>query len=58
MASRTASLAALAIALAFVAPAAGDNSGKIGDDDYRAQVGALRRRAAETLRALEDARGG
>ena len=25
-------------------------TGKISDDDYRAQVGALRRRAAETLR--------
>jgi hypothetical protein len=28
-------------------------TGKISDDDYRAQVGALRRRAAEALRALE-----
>jgi flagellar biosynthesis/type III secretory pathway M-ring protein FliF/YscJ len=31
-------------------------TGKISDDDYRAQVGALRRRAAGVLRALE--RGG
>src|SRR5919204_1060397 len=28
-------------------------TGKISDDDYRALVGPLRRRAAETLRALE-----
>lgn len=28
-------------------------TGKVSDDDYRAQVGALRRRAAEALRALE-----
>jgi hypothetical protein len=28
-------------------------TGKISDDDYRAQVGPLRRRAAEALRALE-----
>jgi hypothetical protein len=28
-------------------------TGKISDEDYRAQVGPLRRRAAETLRALE-----
>jgi len=28
-------------------------TGKISDDDYRAQVGPLRRRAAEVLRALE-----
>jgi hypothetical protein len=28
-------------------------TGKISDDDYRAQVGPLRRRAAESLRALE-----
>ena len=28
-------------------------TGKVSDDDYRAQVGPLRRRAAETLRALE-----
>ena len=26
-------------------------TGKISDDDYRAQIGVLRRRAAETLRA-------
>ena len=28
-------------------------TGKISDDDYRAQVGPLRRRAAETLRAAD-----
>ena len=28
-------------------------TGKISDEDYRAQVGPLRRRAAEALRALE-----
>ncbi|HYY02655.1 MAG TPA: hypothetical protein VE736_02115 [Gaiellaceae bacterium] len=28
-------------------------TGKISDDDYRAQVGPLRRRAAKALRALE-----
>jgi hypothetical protein len=28
-------------------------TGKISDDDYRAQLGPLRRRAAEALRALE-----
>jgi|SRR5579884_2574766 len=28
-------------------------TGKISDDDYRTQVGPLRRRAAEALRALE-----
>jgi hypothetical protein len=28
-------------------------TGKVSDEDYRAQVGALRRRAAEALRALE-----
>lgn len=28
-------------------------TGKVSDDDYRAQVGPLRRRAAETLRALD-----
>ncbi len=28
-------------------------TGKVGDEDYRAQVGPLRRRAAEALRALE-----
>jgi hypothetical protein len=33
-------------------------TGKVGDDDYRAQVGPLRRRAAETLRALEETRSG
>jgi hypothetical protein len=34
-------------------------TGKISDDDYRAQVGPLRRRAAEALRALEQrAEGG
>jgi hypothetical protein len=29
-------------------------TGKVSDEDYRAQVGPLRRRAAELLRALED----
>lgn len=28
-------------------------TGKVTDEDYRAQVGPLRRRAAETLKALE-----
>jgi len=28
-------------------------TGKVADDDYRAQVGPLRRRAAEALRALD-----
>jgi hypothetical protein len=28
-------------------------TGKVSDDDYRAQVGPLRRRAAEVLRALD-----
>jgi hypothetical protein len=28
-------------------------TGKVSDEDYRAQVGRLRRRAAEALRALE-----
>ena len=28
-------------------------TGKVSDDDYRAQVGPLRRRAADALRALE-----
>ncbi|HEY5059404.1 MAG TPA: hypothetical protein VII51_10355 [Gaiellaceae bacterium] len=28
-------------------------TGKVSDDDYREQLGPLRRRAAETLRALE-----
>jgi hypothetical protein len=28
-------------------------TGKVSDEDYRAQVGPLRRRAAETLKALE-----
>ncbi len=28
-------------------------TGKISDEDYRAQIGPLRRRAAEVLRALE-----
>src|SRR5213594_2263628 len=28
-------------------------TGKVGDEDYRSQVGPLRRRAAEVLRALE-----
>jgi hypothetical protein len=32
-------------------------TGKVSDDDYRAQVGPLRRRAAELLRALEDPPG-
>jgi len=30
-------------------------TGKISDDDYRVQVGPLRRRAAEALRALDPA---
>jgi hypothetical protein len=29
-------------------------TGKVSDDDYRAQVGPLRRRAAEAVRALEE----
>jgi hypothetical protein len=29
-------------------------TGKVSDEDYRAQVGPLRRRAAELLRALDD----
>ncbi len=33
-------------------------TGKVSDEDYRAQVGPLRRRAAETLRALEAGEGG
>jgi hypothetical protein len=32
-------------------------TGKIADEDYRAQVGPLRRRAAEMLRALEPGEG-
>jgi hypothetical protein len=32
-------------------------TGKISDEDYRAQVGPLRRRAAEVLRALEPGEG-
>jgi flagellar biosynthesis/type III secretory pathway M-ring protein FliF/YscJ len=31
-------------------------TGKISDEDYRAQVGPMRRRAAEALRALEPER--
>ena len=31
-------------------------TGKVSDDDYRTQVGPLRRRAAELLRALEPER--
>jgi|SRR5215210_4849286 len=31
-------------------------TGKVSDEDYRAQVGPLRRRAAEALRALEPQR--
>jgi hypothetical protein len=31
-------------------------TGKVSDDDYRAQVGPLRRRAAEALRALDPQR--
>ena len=31
-------------------------TGKVSDDDYRAQVGPLRRRAAEALRALDPKR--
>jgi hypothetical protein len=31
-------------------------TGKVSDEDYRAQVGPMRRRAAELLRALEPAR--
>jgi hypothetical protein len=33
-------------------------TGKVSDEDYRAQVGPLRRRAAEALRALEDGEQG
>jgi hypothetical protein len=33
-------------------------TGKVSDEDYRAQVGPLRRRAAEALRALETRREG
>ena len=33
-------------------------TGKIGDDDYRAQVGPLRRRAADALRAFEEPHSG
>ncbi len=33
-------------------------TGKVSDEDYRAQVGPLRRRAAEALRALEPREGG
>ncbi len=32
-------------------------TGKVSDEDYRAQVGPLRRRAAEALRALEPRAG-
>ena len=32
-------------------------TGKVSDEDYRAQVGPLRRRAAEALRALERREG-
>ena len=32
-------------------------TGKVSDDDYRALVGPLRRRAAETLRSLEPRAG-
>lgn len=32
-------------------------TGKISDEDYRAQVGPLRRQAAEVLRALEPGEG-
>jgi hypothetical protein len=32
-------------------------TGKISDEDYRAQVGPLRRRAADVLRALEPGEG-
>ena len=32
-------------------------TGKISDEDYRAQVGPLRRRAADALRALERGEG-
>jgi hypothetical protein len=31
-------------------------TGKVSDEDYRAQIGPLRRRAAEALRALEPER--
>jgi hypothetical protein len=31
-------------------------TGKVSDDDYRAQIGPMRRRAAEALRALEPER--
>jgi hypothetical protein len=33
-------------------------TGKVSDEDYRAQVGPLRRRAAEALRALESGEQG
>lgn len=33
-------------------------TGKVSDEDYRAQVGPMRRRAAEALRALEPERRG
>jgi hypothetical protein len=33
-------------------------TGKVSDEDYRATVGPLRRKAAETLRALEPKPGG
>jgi hypothetical protein len=32
-------------------------TGKVSDEDYRAQVGPLRRRAAETLKALDPKTG-
>ena len=32
-------------------------TGKVSDEDYREQVGPLRRRAAETLRALDASEG-
>jgi hypothetical protein len=32
-------------------------TGKVTDEDYREQIGPLRRRAAETLRALESGAG-
>jgi hypothetical protein len=33
-------------------------TGKVSDEDYRAQIGPLRRRAAEALRALDVREGG
>jgi len=44
----------LALALASLKELEFDHrTGKVSDEDYRAQVGPLRRQAAETMRALE-----